>query len=410
MASVINMSNLASPPVGEASARSLAVFSAWPRYEPDEVAAVIEVLRSGRVNALVHGEQNRAFESEFSDFVGMPHAIAVANGTVSLEIALRALGVGTGDEVIIPARSFFATASAVVAAGAEPVFADVEIHSQNIDPVSVRRMVSERTKAVICVHLAGRPCDMESLADICKSRGLFLIEDCAQAHGGRYKGQSVGSFGDASSFSFCTDKIMSTGGEGGMVLFKSDVAWANGWAIKDHGKAAPELRPQSTSLPGEFRYLHQSFGSNFRMTEMQAAIGRNQLHKLPFWTERRRLNAETLASALKGLPGIVLDWHEDHVQHAWYKFYVLIDETSLPARLTRSVVIGKLLKLGIQCGSGSCPDMSREAAFAGRSVRRDGNLPNANWLGARSLMFPVDHLLDESDMLKISEALKMVLQ
>ncbi|WP_428630643.1 DegT/DnrJ/EryC1/StrS family aminotransferase [Sphingopyxis sp.] len=410
MASLIDMSNLISRPIAEPRTSPLAVSSSWPMYEPDEIAAVTEVLRSGRVNALVHGEQNKAFEREFASFIGMPHAIAVANGTVSLEIAFRALGIGTGDEVIIPARSFFATASAVVAVGAEPVFADVEIHSQNIDPASVLRMISERTKAIVCVHLAGRPCDLESLNEICMSNGLLLIEDCAQAHGARYKGRAVGSFGAASSFSFCTDKIMSTGGEGGMVLFKSEAVWANAWAIKDHGKQPPEHRPQGTGLPGEFRYIHQSFGSNFRMTEMQAAIGRAQLRKLPQWIDRRRSNAETLAAEISGLPGLLPDQPDPHGQHAWYKFYALIDETGLPAGLTRSDIIGEMTRVGIQCGSGSCPDMSKEAAFDGRPVRRDGNLPNANSLGARTIMFPVDHLLNEMDMRKISDALKGILQ
>jgi dTDP-4-amino-4,6-dideoxygalactose transaminase len=250
------------------------IASSWPTHGRDEILAVTQVLQSGRVNALVHGEQNRGFEKEFAAYIGMPHAIAVSNGTVSLEMALRAFGVGVGDEVIIPARSFFATASAVVAVGANPVFADIVIETQNIDPDSVARMISAKTKAVICVHLAGLPCDMRALTQLCKDNSLFLIEDCAQAHGAVYDGKMVGSFGDASSFSFCTDKIMSTGGEGGMILFADKSAWSKAWAIKDHGKVPPEEMPQNIAPPGEFRYVHQSFGTNFRMTEMQAAIGR----------------------------------------------------------------------------------------------------------------------------------------
>lgn len=384
------------------------ITSSWPTYARDEIAAATKVLQSGRVNALVHGEQNSAFEAEFAEFVGMPHAIAVSNGTVSIEMALRALGIGTGDEVIIPARSFFATASAVVAVGANPVFADVEIDTQNIDPASVERMIGEHSKAVICVHLGGLPCNMSALTDICKRHGLFLIEDCAQAHGAHFANKPVGSFGDASSFSFCTDKIMSTGGEGGMVLFADKAVWSKAWAIKDHGKLPPEELSPNIAPPGEFRYVHQSFGTNFRMTEMQAAIGRVQLGKLPKWLAQRRANAMALSDAIADIPGIIVDKHDARFRSAWYKFYLRVDESALPGAKTRADIIAGLFRLGIQCGSGSCPDMSRELAFRNREPRRDGDLANANRLGMSTIMFPVDHLFDETDMKTIADALRKV--
>ena len=385
------------------------VASAWPRHEADELAAAMRVLESGRVNSLIHGDECRAFEQEFAAFIDMPHAVSVSNGTVALELALRALGVGPGDEVILPARSFFASASCIVAVGAEPVFADILPETQNIDPASVERLVTPRTRAVICVHLAGLPCDMDALTALCEKRGLFLIEDCAQAHGARFRGRAVGSFGDASAFSFCTDKIMSTGGEGGMVLFADEAAWAKGWAYKDHGKDPIKLRTPSTGRPGEFRYMHDSFGSNFRMTELQAAIGRAQLRKLPGWLARRKANARALSDALSDLPAIVLQAVPAHVDHAWYKYYLRLDGARLPRGMDRSDVIAGLIARGIQCGSGSCPDMSREAAFEGLPPRRDGDLAQAHKLGACSVMFPVDHLLGEEDMLAIGAALREVL-
>ena len=409
MTSMTEKDNGAQQPAGRLRDYPVPVTSSWPKYERDEIAAVTQVLQSGRVNALVHGDHNKAFEKEFADYVKMPHAIAVSNGTVSIEMALRALGVGAGDEVIIPARSFFATASSVVAIGAEPVFADIEIETHNIDPASVRRMISERTKAIICVHLAGRPCNMNALTEICKTHGLFLIEDCAQAHGAMYENRPIGSFGDASSFSFCTDKIMSTGGEGGIVLFADKAVWSRAWAIKDHGKAPPEELPPSIAPAGEFRYVHQSFGTNFRMTEMQAAIGRVQLQKLPKWLAQRRANAACLTNAISKLPGIIVDKDEACAKSAFYKYYIRVDESEIPGNKTRSDIIAGLMRLGIQCGSGSCPDMSREAAFKDRTPRRDGELENARWLGTQTIMFPVDHLLDEDDMLAIADALKKVI-
>ncbi|MGB3797417.1 MAG: DegT/DnrJ/EryC1/StrS family aminotransferase, partial [Alteraurantiacibacter sp.] len=249
------------------------VRSSWPQFEADEREAVMSVLVSGKVNALVHGGECDAFASEFADFLGVDHALCMANGTVTMEVALRALGVGPGDEVIVPARSFFATASCVAAVGALPVFADVLTPSQNIDPESVKRMINSRTRAMICVHLAGWPCDMAALGDICEAHGLFLIEDCAQAHGAAIDGRKVGNFGDAASFSFCTDKIMSTGGEGGLLVMRDPEAHKRAWSLKDHGKN-PEKLSDGKGIPGQFRYIHDGMGSNARMTEMQAAIGR----------------------------------------------------------------------------------------------------------------------------------------
>jgi dTDP-4-amino-4,6-dideoxygalactose transaminase len=385
------------------------VASRWPMYEADEIAAATEVLQSGRVNALVHGDHTRAFEKEFSEFVGMPFACAVANGTVALELALRALGIGPGDEVIVPARSFFASVSCVLAVGAEPAFADVRLDTQNIDPASVARMITPRTRAVICVHLAGKPCDMDALVQLCQDHAVALIEDCAQAHGATYRGRMVGSFGDCSAFSFCTDKIMSTGGEGGISLFRTHAAWETAFAYKDHGKNPVKMRAPATGAPGEFRFTHDSFGSNFRLTELQAAIGRIQLGKLPQWLETRRANAARLMDALGQLPGLIVDPLADGAESAWYKFYVRVDPARLPRGMTRSDVLAGLIARGIQCGSGSCPDMSREGAFGHMNPRRDGDLANAGQLGLSTIMLPVDHLLTSADIDAMIAAFREVL-
>lgn len=367
--------------------------SLWPTHERDEVEAVTNVLLSGKVNALVHGLENRAFETEFAEYVGVPHAIAVSNGTVAIELALRALGIGPGDEVIIPARSFFATASAIVAVGAQPVFADVELGTQNIDPASIERLLGPATRAIVCVHLAGQPCDMTRICEIASANSLHLVEDCAQAHGACWNGRRVGSFGDAAAFSFCTDKIMSTGGEGGMVVMKDEDVWRRAWAYKDHGKDPLRLREPSHAGAGEFRYLHDGFGSNFRMTEMQAAIGRRQLAKLDDWLSRRRDNAEALLSAACESEAIIPMDVPAAATHAYYKGYVRLDLDRLPPDISRSDIVTALMFEGIMCGSGSCPDMSKEAALNGRMVKRDGDLPNAHRLAEQTLMFQVDHTL-----------------
>lgn len=391
----------------DVATRDVLPRSRWPQYEADEIEAAARVLRSGRVNALVHGEESRAFEAEFAAFCGAPFAIALANGTVALELALRALGIGAGDEVIVPARSFFATAASVVAVGATPVFADIDRVSQTIDPGSVDALAGDRTRAVIAVHLAGWPCAMAALQEVCDRRGLMLVEDCAQAHGAEIDGRRVGSFGQAAAFSFCTDKIMSTAGEGGMLLVQDRAVWARAWSYKDHGKNPGKL---ANPVPGAgFRYLHDMFGSNFRMTEMQAAIGRVQLSKLPDWLARRRANAAALTAELADLPVARLPEPPPGIAHAFYKYGLQIEPTRLKAGCEPSDLLAWLNDAGIAAGSGSCPDMSREAAFRHAPPRRDGTLAAAREVGRRSIIVPVDHSFDVEDMRRIGARMRDIL-
>lgn len=380
------------------------VRSAWPRFEADEREAVANVLVSGRVNALVHGGECDAFAAEFAEFLGVEQALCMANGTVTLEIALRALGIGPGDEVIVPARSFFATASCVAAVGAKPVFADVLTPSQNIDPASVERMITPLTRAVICVHLAGWPCDMAALGELCERHGLFLVEDCAQAHGAAIEGHKTGTFGDAASFSFCTDKIMSTGGEGGLLVMRDPGMHTRAWSLKDHGKN-PRKLSDGKGVPGQFRYIHDSMGSNARMTEMQAAIGRVQLRKLPGWLAARRANAQALSEMLAGHPLLMVPEVPADITHAFYKFYLLLRPELTDPETRRSKMIAQLMASGIPCGTGSCPDMSLEAGLKDVDCERDGALANAHALGRRTLMLLVDHTLDRDDMAQMAQAL-----
>lgn len=379
----------------------------WPQYQPDEIEAVVSVLESGRVNSLVHGEHTRLLEREFASYCGAQHAIAVSNGTTALELAMRALGVGPGDEVIVPSRSFFATAASVVAVGATPAFADIDPINQTIDVESARSLIGNRTRAIICVHLAGWPCDMAGLMALASEAGLWLIEDCAQAHGATFEGRRVGSFGHAAAFSFCTDKIISSGGEGGILLLQNYEHWARAWAFKDHGKNPDKIfsSPQGHG----FRYVHDSFGTNWRMTEMQAAICRRQLMKLPRWLEQRRRNAEALINQLRDEPTVEVPMMSRAIGHAFYRLYVTIAAHALGEDGTTAPLIGRLVEMGMPVGSGSCADMSKETAFEGLKVRRADGLRIAAEMGRRTLAFPVDHLLDESDMRRMANCLRIAL-
>lgn len=362
-------------------------FSPWPSYTQEEADAVSQVLLSNRVNYWT-GKECREFEREFAEFAGTNHAIAVANGTVALDLALKALGIGAGDEVIVTSRTFLASVTCIVNAGAWPVFADVDADSQGISAETVASLINDNTKAVIAVHLAGWPCDMDGLNDLACRHGLSVIEDCAQAHGATYKGKPVGSLGHVAAWSFCQDKIMTTGGEGGMVTTNDRELWSRMWAYKDHGKSW-EAVYEREHLPG-FRWLHESFGTNWRMTEMQAAIGRIQLRRMPDWAERRRANCEAIWQAARECKGLRVPDVPEHIGHAGYKCYVFVEPTTLKPGWDRNRVMSEIVSAGVPCFSGSCSEVYFEKAIQDAGMAPAERLPVARELGDSSLMF-LDH-------------------
>ncbi len=374
-------------------------FPSWPSFEPDELGAVLNVLKSGKVNQWT-GAEVVSFEKEFAEYLGVRYAIAVANGSVALDIALSVLGIGPGDEVIVTPRSFVASASCIVLRGATPVFVDVDRDSQNITVEAVDSAISSRTKAVIAVHLAGWPCEMEALKSLCGRHGLYLIEDCAQAHGARVGGKPAGSFGDVAAFSFCQDKIMTTGGEGGMLVTDNEELWKRAWSFKDHGKDYDAVF--HNEHPEGFRWLVKSFGTNFRMTEMQAAIGRIQLKKLDAWVSKRRRLASILTEGFKQFDALRVTCPPEHVYHSYYKYYVFAEPKKLNKGWSRDRILASLSERGIPCGTGICPEIYLEKAFHGCEWRMgEGGrkrLKVSKELGETSLMFQVHPTLEESDM------------
>ncbi len=382
------------------------VFPAWPFFAQDEIDATIEVLVSGKVNYWT-SDECKAFESEFAAAFGRRFGIALANGTLALELALHALGIGAGDEVIVPSRTFIATASSVVMRGAKPVVVDVDPVSGNISAETVAPAITARTKAIIPVHMAGWPCDMNPLLELADRHGVHIIEDCAQSHGATYGGRPVGSFGTCAAFSFCQDKIMTTGGEGGMLLTDDESLWRRAWEYKDHGKS---LQAVSRIMhPPGFRWLHESFGTNWRMSAMQAAIGRQQLKKLPNWLDQRRNNALTLARGLAKVPGLFIPLPESNMSHAWYKFYALLELDQLKTDWTQPRVIDSINAEGIPCMAGSCCEIYKEKAFSCTSFSLAESLPNAELMSRRSLMFMVHPTLGAGEMADTVAAVSKVM-
>ena len=381
-------------------------FPPWPNFTPEEADAVSRVLLSNRVNYWT-GEEGRQFEREFAAWAGAEHAIALANGTVALDAALLALGIGSGDEVVVTPRTFLASASSIVNCGAVPVFADVDRDSQNITVETIRPVLTPRTRAIVCVHLAGWPCAMDAIMDLAMERGLFVIEDCAQAHGARWQDRSVGTFGHVGAWSFCQDKIMTTGGEGGMITTNDRALWSRMWSLKDHGKSWEAVYEREH--PPGFRWLHESFGTNWRMTEMQSAIGRIQLRRMGKWHAVRLANARAIWDACRQLPGLRVPEIPAEAEHAAYKCYVFVEPKELRMGWDRDRIMAEVVARGVPCYSGSCSEVYLEKAFDNTGWRPAERLSVARELGETSLMFLVHPGIGEAEIGRTVHAITAVM-
>jgi len=378
-------------------------FSPWPLFTEEEANAVQAVLLSNKTNYWT-GDECRKFEREFAEFFDSKYAVALGNGTLALDIAFKVLNIANGDEVIVTSRTFIASISSIVTAGAVPVFADVDLSSQNITRESIRSVITDKTKAILCVHLAGWPCDMDPIMQLSKERDLFVIEDCAQAHGAKYKGRFVGSIGHIGAWSFCQDKIMTTGGEGGMVTTSDESLWRKMWAYKDHGKSYEAVYERVHHKGFRFRWMHESFGTNWRITEMQAAIGRIQLNRMPDWHRKRLNNANSIWNAAKQCKGLRVPDIPDYIEHAAYKCYVFVKG----GIDLRDKMMMEINEKGVPCYSGSCSEVYLEKAFDNTGFRPKERLPVAKELGETSLMFLVHPTLTEEEIQKTCNVLTEV--
>jgi dTDP-4-amino-4,6-dideoxygalactose transaminase len=386
----------------------------WPCFTPEEVDAVASVLASNKVNYWT-GEECRHFEREFAAWAGTSHAIALANGTLALDLALQGLGIGSvnggsaDDEVVVTPRTFLASISCVVNAGARPVFADVDRDSGNICAATIAAVLSANTKAVIPVHLGGWPCDMDPIMDLADAHGLKVIEDCAQAHGARYKGHSVGSIGHVGAWSFCQDKIMTTGGEGGMVTCNDADLWSRMWSFKDHGKSFDAV--YNRQHPPGFRWLHESIGTNWRMLEMQGAIGRMQLKRMEEMTRQRADNSARLAAVLARYPqAIRLPLPPAGQEHACYRLYAFVEQDGLQPGWNRDRIVAECTALGAPVFQGTCSEAYLEKAFDGTPFRPAERLPIAKELGETSLMFLVHPTITEEQISQYADGVLAVLE
>jgi hypothetical protein len=331
----------------------------------------------------------------------------MANGSVALDTALTILGIGPGDEVIVTPYTFIASASCIALKGAKVVFADIDADSGNIAFESVRKAITRRTKAVIAVHLLGWPCEIEELKHLCSKEDIYLIEDCAQAHGARYNGRPVGSFGDIACFSFCQDKIITTAGEGGLLATNNKVLWNAAWSFKDHGRDFNAALKKKH--PFGFKWLVKTFGTNYRMTELQAAIGRIMLRKLDSWVRKRRMLAGVLNEEFSKIQGLRVFIPEKRFYHSYYKYYAQIRPEALKKGWTRNRILQELAKQGILCSVGLCHEVYLEEAFR-KLMPFQKRLPVAKRFGEAAIMFPLHPNLTKADMRYIARKMQEVMR
>lgn len=382
----------------------------WPHYESDEIEAATQTLSTGRVNYWT-GELGKQFEQAYATHVGKQYGIALSNGTVALELALRAFAIGKGDEVIVASRSYVASASCVKLVGATPIFADVDINSGNISVETIQPLISDKTKAIIPVHIGGWPCDMQAIMNVANTHDIKVIEDCAQAHGAYVANKPVGAWGHAAIFSFCQDKIISTGGEGGMLLLDDEQQFKKAWAYKDIGRDYDAVYNKEHA-PG-FRWLVETAGSNFRMTEFQAAIGLKQLEKLPQWVAKRNQNANDIIETLNQFEFIETPvlLAENGNQNAYYRLYAKVkagvSKNGLSGMPLRDYIIEQFTLSGVPCFSGSCAEIYREKLFD--DLAFEGRLPNAAIFADHAFCFLVHHTITSEQIQLIKSKIFQVL-
>jgi dTDP-4-amino-4,6-dideoxygalactose transaminase len=377
----------------------------WPNYSYREIDIVKNVLKSNKVNYWT-GEQCKLFEDEFSKYIGVKYSTAVANGSVGLNLAVAAMNLEKGSEVIVTPRSYITSVTCVINNGLKPVFADVDFWSQNLSAEHIKKKITSRTKAVILVHLAGMPCDMFPILELTKKLNIKIIEDCSQAHGAVYNNKIVGSMGDISVWSFCNDKIISTCGEGGMVSTNNNKFFKRIWAGKDCGRNINKIKKKNSKVG--FKWIHDFAGTNLRMTELQAAVGRYQIKKLDSWIKIRNRNAKKIYNICKKYDFI--DYREipSHIKHAYYRCYIFINLRKLKKSWNRDKIITFLLKKNVKCNSGSCPEIYLEKSIKRKKYGPKKRLPNAKLLGKATIAFEVHNKISKKSMVHICSSIKSV--
>ncbi|MGC9153874.1 MAG: DegT/DnrJ/EryC1/StrS family aminotransferase [Vulcanisaeta sp.] len=383
------------------------------RYRPwlsdEDINLVVDVLRSGQLSA-IGGKWNTLLEQELAKYLGAKHVITVSNGTTALHVALKALGIGPGDEVITTPFTFAASATTILHSNAIPVFADIDRETLNISPSSIEDVITDRTKAIIVVHLAGYPAEMDEIMKIAQERGLYVIEDTAQALGAIYRGKMAGSIGHVGTFSFYPTKTITTG-EGGAVATNDDNVARMARLLRSHGETG--------------KYYYEILGYNYRMTEFQAALGYSQLRRIEEIIKRKESFAKVLMEELQDIEGDLLQFPrpKPYIRHAWHLFQLLLNLERI--RVSRDKVVEALRAEGIEAATIAYPiPLHKEPIITNMAGHGRGcpwtcpyygkkiiykPLPNAEWAAERVVSILIGPLYTTEDAVDTARAIKRVL-
>lgn len=381
-------------------------FTTWPNYSNYEANLVKKIIQSNKVNYW-SGKTCKIFEEKFSKFHSLKYAVSVMNGSVALEVALKSIGLKKKDEVIVTSKSFIISASAVLNLGATPVFSDIQSESGNIDPEHIQKLITKKTKAIIVVHLAGWPCEMGKILNLSKKFKIKIIEDCSQAHGAKLDKKYVGSFGDLSIWSFCNDKIMTTGGEGGMIATNNKEYYKKANSYKDHGKNFEKIKNNKKKIG--FQYVHDDLGTNYRMTSMQGALGIYQLGKLDNWVSKRFNFYKYMLSKLVNIDGIKLPNIPKNITHATYRMYIQLDFSKLKKNINIRQVIKMIRDEGTPCSTGACSEIYNELVFKKYFKGSFKRFKNAKLSDETSIAFFVNPFTKKKEINFMINSLKKVI-
>ncbi len=376
----------------------------WPNFDKNLISKVNSIISSGKIN-YTEGSYGIKFEKEFSKFVGNKYSVAICNGTAALEVAIKSLRLPKNSEILVPARSFFSSASCIVNTGYVPVFVDVDLSTQNISIDDIKKKITKKTKAIICVHLAGLPCDMYGIKKIINKKKISIIEDCSQAHGASIDNKQVGSFGDISTWSFCNDKIISTLGEGGMISTNKKKLYLFCKRIINHGTNLKDNKKTE-----KFIYNKDYFGTNLRITEIQSCAGLEQLKKLKKIQKKRENISKSYHKILSRYKSYFNCYYPSKkIKSAWYRLYFFLRTDLKKYQKLRFKIIQDLRKNNLKCFTGSCPEIYLEKAFKKLNNSKIIRLKNCKTLGETSIALEINHTLKYSQHKKKILILKQVI-